>query len=294
MISNWLKKYYTKGSLSIEAAIVTSVFLFAVMSIIVFFNVISVQQNTKTCLENIARRMAQTIYYEEQLEEMGNELELAKEIEKIFKEKTELLDEDYKEELFDKINKTTLRVYVYGNFVKEMKETNKAFIVGGVAGLNFTKTEYDNETGELHIVLNYIIKVPHISEKIFYIPDCQHICVKVWNGSNLIRGQKTVYITKKGKVYHTSKDCAYLKLSINKTIYKNIGELRNDAGSRYKKCNLCKLDKYEDDMLVFITKHGKNYHSTLECRGISRSVIAVDKAKIGERTLCKKCGEGNE
>ena len=139
-----------------------------------------------------------------------------------------------------------------------------------------------------------MIKLPYISENIFYMFDRQQVCVKVWNGKDITKTQNVVYITKKGEVYHTSKECAHLNISVSKTTYGSVEELRNATGSKYRKCNLCKFVTNEKNMIVFITDYGERYHSTLECSGLSRGVIAIDEVDIGERRLCKSCEEGIE
>lgn len=99
-----------------------------------------------------------------------------------------------------------------------------------------------------------------------------------------------VYVTETGKVYHRKRDCTYLKLSISQMKYEDIASLRNEGGGKYKPCERCVKDtELSAGRDVWITNFGDRYHSTRSCSGIKRSIKEITLSKAGKRTPCSKC-----
>ena len=100
-----------------------------------------------------------------------------------------------------------------------------------------------------------------------------------------------VYVTETGKVYHRKRDCTYLKLSISQMQYADIASLRNESGGKYKPCERCvKNTEPSAGRAVWITNFGDRYHITRSCSGIKRSIKEITLSKAGKRTPCSKCG----
>lgn len=294
---NMLKRVFSfaseKGSLTLEATFVTSLFVFAIVAIMGVIAVIDLQQNIRIVMENIGRETSQTFYYMEELKEEKNKTDIENKVDSLLKKQGSNLSEEDREKFRENMEETAFIAYIYGKFVSELKmeDINESYILGGIAGLDFTRSTYKSDTGEVDIVLKYKIKVPFISDKIWKIEDCQRVYVKVWNGKDIRQTEELVYITKNGTVYHTSKSCPHLDLKVSKNTYGKIGEIRNKAGSKYKKCKLCKLKECTEATVVYVTDYGTAYHFSLSCGGISRSIIQIDKKFVGDRRLCKDCEE---
>lgn len=102
--------------------------------------------------------------------------------------------------------------------------------------------------------------------------------------------QTIVYITPAGDVYHKSRDCTYIKLSIRQITAKQLGVERNQSGGRYTACIYC----FRKDMqtgMVYITDYGTSYHSSAGCQGLKRTVTAVPLSETGGRHACSRCGK---
>lgn len=283
----WIKAV-KKAGISLEAAIVTSIFMFAVLSIIGFLCVLNLQNNIQMTLENIARTMSQNIYYVEELKETTRNSTIFKEVnDMLTKNNTDTLDE----ETVEKLEKASFDMYIYGKFISEMgtEYINESYIVGGILGLNFSKSIYDEEDGIIDIVLDYVIKVPFLPENIGMISDRKRVYVKAWNGMDIMQESDLVYITMNGAVYHSDKDCPHINIDVIKITYEQLKNQRNDSGAGYGRCKYCGNKNCTDTSVVYITKYGACYHTTLSCGGISRSVITIDKSQIGDRALCKDC-----
>ena len=129
------------------------------------------------------------------------------------------------------------------------------------------------------------------------IPKCRlytKCVVKPWTGYDIIREkeEKTqeamVYMTDYGKVYHKSRSCSYLELSIEVAAVQNIGEKRNQLGECYYPCELCTNEGFMT--VVYITSYGNRYHLTTTCQGIKRSINRVPFSEVKGVKPCERCG----
>lgn len=117
--------------------------------------------------------------------------------------------------------------------------------------------------------------------------------VKPWTGYDTVgqgrlrQEEKIVYVTDYGSVYHKSKSCTHLSLSLEGVNKNRIEDLRNEDGGRYKPCEYCS----ERDFLtiVFITGQGDRYHATLGCQSLKRSIREVYLSSVS-LPACQKCG----
>lgn len=115
---------------------------------------------------------------------------------------------------------------------------------------------------------------------------------RVWTGydvevSHETEQEETVYVTEYGEVYHTTKSCSYLKLSIRAVALNYVEEVRNLDGSCYYACEDCGS---RCTNTVFVTSYGNRYHATLQCSGLKRTIKEIPLSQVGEMTACKKCG----
>lgn len=86
------------------------------------------------------------------------------------------------------------------------------------------------------IRLNYVLKTSFLDRTIAIK---QRSMVRDWTGSDITKSQNIVYITQNGKVYHLTKECSHLALSISSTSYASVKGLRNNYGEKYSKCGIC-------------------------------------------------------
>ncbi len=104
-------------------------------------------------------------------------------------------------------------------------------------------------------------------------------------------GNVTVYITATGRVYHRDRKCPYLKLTISQVKYSDLPALRNEGGSIYRPCEKCSEGKiFLDGQAVWVTNYGDRFHSAKTCGNIRRDIQKVKLSEAGGRTPCSKCG----
>lgn len=114
---------------------------------------------------------------------------------------------------------------------------------------------------------------------------------RAWTGydnkvAQPVENEEKVYVTEYGEVYHMTKSCSYLKLSIRAVALDFVEELRNADGSRFYQCEKCGS---KCTNTVFVTSYGNCYHATLRCNGLKRTIKEIPLWQVGNRAACKKC-----
>lgn len=255
-----------RGSLTIEASLVLPIFMFFVIAIISFLMIVSLQSDIQLSMEEASRSIGKTAY---------------------------LMKED--EELTG-INSLTMKTWLLKNGLKERVDRSK--VIGGSSGLYTYLSSFDEENEICDMVVNYNYKIPFLPGSMGTIQFAQRSKTHVWTGRQLSKqkggkdadsdsDKKTVYVTEHGTVYHLSKDCHYLDLSIRPVSINDVGNERNVNGGKYEACH-CALHATSDT--VYVTDYGTNYHSDLNCSGLKRTIREVDIEEVGEMHVCPKCG----
>lgn len=101
---------------------------------------------------------------------------------------------------------------------------------------------------------------------------------------------RIVFITKNGKVYHTSNICSHISLSVKKVEYSEVKKFRNKGGAKYYPCEYCARGKLGG--LVYITEEGNRIHMNKKCPGIKRTIIEIKKIDAEGKGYrpCERCG----
>lgn len=102
-------------------------------------------------------------------------------------------------------------------------------------------------------------------------------------------GEETyVFITENGTVYHRNRGCSYLNPSIQQIRPQEVGDLRNKSGAIYYACALCEGQGRAGE--CYITDYGTNYHTSISCSGLKRTIYEVKLSEVGSKGACSKCG----
>ncbi|MBO5197516.1 MAG: hypothetical protein J6B85_03235 [Lachnospiraceae bacterium] len=178
---------------------------------------------------------------------------------------------------------------------------NRSCISGGYAGIGTSGSAILSEQQCSEIVLSYRIELPFGIGKAAGIPVVQRIKVKSFTGEGEMiqagssNAQKEteiqVYVTESGQVYHTSKECTYISVSIAPKRLKQMEEVRNESGQRYRQCSYCIQDA-SGSSWVYITKYGDVYHMKMSCSQIKREVKTLTFSEAKDRyRVCSKCAK---
>lgn len=242
------KSALRSASLTLEAALVFPLFLFLLIGLMFFFRVLQVAHMTYGALEFTGSRLS--------LEIKEEETPFAR-----------------------------MTGYFYGALAKEHFPFE--YIKAGYGGIRWTTTELSGEYVDLWI--HYDCRMPVHLPGIRNIPITQRIKMKKWIGyeNHFAEGEAGtwVYVTPNGSVYHTSKDCTHLRLSIHR-----VGK-QEAVHSRYRPCSICG-DSPGMYGYYYVTDEGEKYHTKLGCSGLKRTLYMIKLSDVDGLKACSRCGGG--
>jgi hypothetical protein len=257
------------GSLTIEAALVTPIFLFAIMAILSFSEILRVQMRLDSALQQCAKELAVYGYAQDTITgEVAEELTLPAEI---------LFSETY------------VRNRVLSDVGKEYLNTSPT---NGTNMLHFTQSHImENDRVELRCTY-YVTPFFSLSPKAGFLTEATAVARAFTGYDNLSAAgegetEEYVYVTPNGTAYHKSRKCHYLDLSIQKVFVEELSAMRNQEGSIYQPCPICKGTN--SGSVVFITDYGNRYHIDILCSGLRRTVYMIPLSEVGDRHPCGKC-----
>ncbi|MCM1282854.1 MAG: hypothetical protein NC180_00710 [Muribaculaceae bacterium] len=176
-------------------------------------------------------------------------------------------------------------------FLKEAEkyEVVDNYVAGGSRGVSLILSDFSGEY--VNIEADYYIKLPINFFKIDKIAVSQGQRSRKWTGDREHGTEEDyVYITEHGSVYHRSRDCHYLDLSIRAVDYALIDNIRNKSEHKYYACSGCAEEK-SGTGIVYITDYGVCWHTDLSCSGLKRTIYLVPLTEVGSRGPCSKCGK---
>lgn len=268
-----------RGSVTIEAALALPLFLFFFVAMMNFLLIVSLQSDIQLAMEETARSIGKTAYLYDRVDSVLT---------------SEQTDADTASILSTGINSLTIKTTLLKNGLSE--RLNKSRVTGGAGGLYTYHSSFDADSGILDIIVNYTYRIPYLPKDLGTLRFVQRCRSHVWTGKLLRESggsgdgkekAETVYVTPNGTAYHTSLQCSYLDLSIRQVSRSEVDAERNLNGGKYYKCPTCGA---AGSGAVYITNYGTNWHSSISCPGLKRTIETVQISEIGDRHLCPKCG----
>lgn len=256
-----------QGSASLEAAIVIPIFLFAMLGIMSAAGAVHVRSVVYEALHETVLYIAEYSYLSEQIEkgaDAGGEAAIIK------------------DGLSVAAASMKLDSYI------DDKELVSRYVDGGVAGLRITQAELKNDDC-VYIKLTYdiCIEVPLVGR--VKIPCEERIRQRAYLGYDKENDADSdgtyVYVAENGSVYHNSRSCFHIKLSIRQVAPSEAEEEKKGLSQ----CSLCV--RYKGRGTMYVTKSGDKYHYSLECPGLKRTVYRVKKDEAGVTNPCADCSK---
>ena len=246
---------FSGGSMTVEAAFVVPLFLFAVLVFLYLFEVMAVQTNIRAGMQYAGRKYAEQAYLNPFVS-------------------TEELEEDIREEV-------------------STERLERSMVKGGASGIDCSSSYVDLMNQILYLNTSYTVEIPVPVFGIFNVEKEESIRIKGWCGYEssipVQAEQKIVYVTENGVVYHQDYHCSYLDLSIHMVPYSGLEELRNASGGKYYPCERC--GQNVAGMGVYVTDYGSKYHTSMSCSGLKRKIYAVPVSETAGKGACSKCGK---
>lgn len=264
----------TSASLTVEAALVLPIFIFALSCLIMIGQVMHIQIKLQSALEVTAEKIASYSYAEELVQEEVNGLNGV-----------------IAEWIIDGVTFAAAKNEIIHLAGKNYLDYS--CIKNGSDGIFLIGSELSKEKEFVDLVLSYKIRspVPLFSSNQLWIT--QRSRRRLWIGSKKAEDKvdPIVYVTVNGTVYHTNLDCSYLKRNIRSVSYQNIKSERNESGGKYYPCEFCA--KGGVGSMVYITNYGDRYHFRTTCPGLSRGIRSIPFSEASNLPQCKKCEQRN-
>ena len=116
---------------------------------------------------------------------------------------------------------------------------------------------------------------------------------KAWTGYTIPENEEgkdknLVYVTEHGSVYHTTRECSYLKRLVVTVSRVEIDDIKNETGQNYSVCSLCKHTPFGGE--VYITTGGFRYHLQKKCTAITRMIFPIEIEFANQYRPCNRCG----
>lgn len=257
-----------QASMTVEAAFVLPFFLFAFLNLISIIEIYRLQSNLSAAMHTTAKELA--IYGYEYRELAGGDTGKAASL-----GLTYLYAQN-------KVRNTLGNGYL-----------NQAPLAGGANSISWIRSKVMENNDIIDLVAVYQVKPPVATVGFAQAQFYNRIRTRAWTGyDNANCGgsangeEEIVYITLEGTVYHKSRSCTYLKLSISAVDIDFLEEMRNKSGAIYYSCESCGSHCQNT---VYITQYGTRYHATLQCSKLKRTILAVPISEAGGRGGCSKC-----
>lgn len=249
------------GSMTVEAAFVLPVFLFCILFVLSFMEILRLQAGITMGLRESGRNMAAYAHgFQEKYNSLFSMVYVDQKL-KLF------LGEDYLEQM--PFEDHCPEIHYYRSSIKNTEEC-------------------------IDLIALYKVVPDFNMFGNFSIPMASRYYGKAWTGYQ-VNGEmseeseeENVYITPEGDVYHRNRYCTHLQLTIFQTTKENVKTERNQDGEQYLPCKYCGNRKGVGR--IYITEEGNCYHTSLNCRGLKRTIDIVPISKVGNRTPCSRCG----
>lgn len=288
-----------RASSTVEAALVIPLFIYAVMAVMYFIQVMAVRSHVNDALYITLKKSAGYAYIYENFNEYAGQKAI----------EDGIADDSTIDSAGGGIKKGMVVETIRRMFIKELgkdyaKNNN---IENGDAGFIFISSRVLQGNSVIDIKVSYYIKNPFDIFGNTRIKIADRKRINAWLGEDMDGYKKAdgmseeyVYITAGGEVYHTDSKCTHLLRYIKKCDKGDIEEIRNNSGSKYYECKMCKKntdDQETDDQetgdtktnSVYYTEYGTCFHSNSMCTELRRNIQKVKKSDIEDRKLCEKC-----
>lgn len=266
-----------KGSLTVEAAVVMPFFACFMVFILYFFRILQVQAGIAQSLQYTGRRIAAGYCIQEEAgDEMAN-------LQESGESDSSLLDVG-----------GLLKAKALFQQQLEKHGCPTQYISHGKYGIHFLQSDLSGNYVELKTT--YKMKLPIGLLGNIQYQMAQEVKYRKWTGYK--PGEEDgeddswLYYTEYGRVYHASRSCSYLDLSIQGVPYGQAEQKRNHSGGKYHPCEKC--GNKEIGAMVYITDYGDCYHTSLTCSGLKRKIYMIRRSEATNKRMCRKCGGNHE
>lgn len=171
-------------------------------------------------------------------------------------------------------------------FYKELVGQNcpLSLVQGKAAGFSWKGTKVDNAYLDAKVIYRLKLPINFFGKHTMQVTAACRM--HRWTGK-IQEGQgenqeEWVYVTPNQSVYHKSRECTHLKLSVTA-----VWAVQLKQGA-YHPCGHCTRGQ-KKGAVVYVTDEGGCYHYQAGCSGLKRTLYMVKKSQIPEKRPCSRC-----
>lgn len=283
-VGNRIKKHKRRkcmeASLTIEAAMSLTIFMFAVIILAMPMEMLDTQRRIQTILETTARDLSQYAYIRYKISQ-GEEIQ----------DKTGITD---RPEISGAITEGAVKVLLTAKI-------EEAAGKGKISNLDISGTTVSENGEQINLQAEYRLRLPFRVFALDSVPASSRSFKRGWIGSEGGRGlqgetgegqpQIMVYVGKTRTRYHLTPNCHYISNDMSSLSWEQVGNQLSSSGTHYKPCSVCGKAAGKGST-VYIMPNGKYYHSKKDCSSIAYYVQKVPLSQVEYLGLCSYCGRG--
>lgn len=254
------------GSLTVEAALSVTLFVFAVLSMMVPIRIVHIQRQVQAVLESVGEEFSQYAYGNSRGEESPSVFLAA-----------------------------AGSLYIQ-NRIGEIQDAK------GIEQISALGTQLLADGEHIDLRVSYKIKIPFSTWNFSSIPMSARCFKRAWvgksglesntdikeNGEESSKQRQVVYVGSTSYRYHWYADCHYLFNDMETISYQELENRKNKFGRRYQPCDICgkTADKTGN---VYIMPGGEKYHTNDVCssiRAYAQEVFLDEVEILGECSYC--------
>lgn len=260
------------GSMTLEAAFILPLIIYLFVGFFGIAKVVIADEEISRGMTETARQIARYAYLYEEIE--------AKHLSNSAQNQDKLGEKVVKE-----VVGIPLAKKIFGEYVNESLLTCSG-VKGGLSGIGYQGSKFMLEKDLIELKLQYKVRVPIPLIGTYQMKFAQQIKQKAYTGykEEKYEDEEYVYVTENGSVYHTSRNCTHIKLSISQY------ERGSKRQGNLPECTTCKNKHTSETNHVYITDEGDCYHNSILCSRLKRTVYRVKKSEVGGMAKCSRCG----
>lgn len=277
-----VKKAFLSASLTLEAALVLPLFLFAAVLLMLPMKILSTDRKIQAGLEAAGEDLSRLAYLQNALER--GDVEALKGAGEMVEGARGLIG-------------AAALIYVQ-NRIGDYIDTEQ------VRGFHLWGSNMDEEENRIALVAEYEIVLPFPTFGLGSIKRTAKSVRRRWIGKSREDDaadqteeeidNRIVYVGRNGKRYHLSRSCHYLANTLTAVSVESAKERKNSKGERYHACSSCGSAVKAGDT-VYIMPSGTSYHADRGCRSIMAYVRAVRFSEVKHLGACSYCStEGGD
>lgn len=162
------------------------------------------------------------------------------------------------------------------------------YVKAGSSGVYLISEDLLDKEGFINFQVVYQVQIPVPLFNHFSVTLRQKIHQKAYtgyvpSGESENENDVYVYVTEYGTVYHMTRNCSHLQLTIQpvtkNALIQNYGNL--------EPCEYCGTKETE---LYYVTEYGERYHTSTQCTGLKRTITRVPLSEVSGLAPCSECG----